>query len=212
MTTETLGMAEGSRRFGGSEGQERLPQCFFAAAVLGGEQEERMTIKLCGYGLALLLQLPALEFVTFGRHDHKRALVIGQEFTERRFLFFQPATNIHNDDHRPQMVRVNEIVLNQLLPLPPFLFGNLSITVAGQIDEGEFLVDDKEIELSGPPGGRADAGNRTVEQPVNERGFPDVRATGKSNFRVWQFGISSRLGCRTGEFNCRDFHEKLSRM
>src|SRR5262245_57067136 len=206
MMTETLGMAEGNGRFGVRASEERPPQFFFAAAVLGGEQEERMAIQLRGQGPTLLLQLSALKLVTFGRHYQERALVIGQEITEGLFLFLRPPANIDDDDDRAQLAGMDEVVLYQLLPLSALLFGNLGISVAGQIDEGEAVVDHEEIELPGPSGGGTGAGNRTVEQPVGERRFPDVRAAGEGDFRVWQFGVPPGLRRRAGEFDRSDFH------
>ena len=165
-----------------------------------------MAIQLRGQGLPLLLQLPTLELVTFSRHYQERALVIGQELTQRGFLFFRPAANIHDDDDPAQLAGMDEVVLNQFLPLSSLLFGNLGIPVAGQIDEGEVVIDHEEIELPGPPGSGTSAGNRTVEQPVDERRFPDVRAPGKGNFRVWQFRVPPGLRRRAGEFDRSDFH------
>src|SRR5581483_11209566 len=118
------------------------------------------------------------------------------------FFRLDAAPQVDQQDDAAERGPLAEIRLHERAPRASLGFRPDRVAVAGQIDEHEPVVREKEVELPGASGRRAHAGERTpAEDGVQERRLADVRPARDRNFgrpRRW-----SAAGRRCGAEEAR---------
>ena len=76
--------------------------------------------------------------------------------------------------HRDQALFL-EIILHQLAPAIPLIFGNFGVTISGQVGKVDLLVHKEIVDLAGLAGGGSHAGKvLAVDQSVDHRGLAHI--------------------------------------
>jgi len=129
------------------------------------------------------------QFIGF-RQDDDHAAPQRLDPLYRHHILRHPHTCLDQQNHSPEGLSLFEILLDHRPPLRPHGFGDLGVTVSGQVDQrqqGELRIrgaDRKKIDGACFPRRLADLGQLLpVKQGIDQRGLPDIRSADKRDFR-----------------------------
>jgi len=90
---------------------------------------------------------------------------------------------IHNHHHSPEHLSISQISFHHACPGPPHSLGDLGIPIPGKVYKIESpSVDPEKIYRLSPPGSLGDPGELPpAQEPIEQGGFPHIRATGKGD-------------------------------
>ncbi len=203
------GILSGLVLFGGSQGQNCVPDGISAPAGFGRKQDHIFFFHRQGPddGVLLLDYFCFGKLVCFGEDQYSGNRKMRQPADE--ILFFLPgqAPDVHDDDHPFQRLAGGKVGFNHGAPFFPDGYRDPGIAIAGQIDKNKVVINVEKVDqLGAPRGGTGFYQVLAVDQGVDQAGFADIRAAGKGNLRQTLRRVLRRFDRAGDKFGRFDDH------
>ena len=155
----------------------------------GGEELDGVVGVLLFQDLPGLLQRTGgstmLEFVGLGQKDMHRHLGLLAPIEHQAVELLERMADIHHQDQAVQALSLLQVTVKGLLPVAFNLFGNLGVTVAGEVDQTSLVIQFKQVDHLGAARGFAGAGQALdITNDIESARFAGVGAPGKGDLNT----------------------------
>ncbi len=123
------------------------------------------------------------DFICFGEDDEDGEFTFHAPIEHHHIVFGGGPSDIEEEQETEELFSFCEIIVHHGVPLRLNAFGDIGVTVTGEVDEVSFIIDCKEVNELCTTGGFADASEVFLfAEHIEEGGFSDVRTADDCDF------------------------------